>query len=177
MAILFTNIFYCKTLQNLPKVVIFVWKHIPSGNPDTVELIQFCFLNEIKRSAWRQNASDILTIVKIRIDSFIGLELVLPIPDWFQTPIQFFLTEKKMFFAEFFFVRSCSTRNVHASRLSRIFELSSGANPAIVRYVQRQRSIINFTPRGKLWPPGVKLSPRGEIIPWGSNSLIAPPFF
>jgi hypothetical protein len=29
------------------------------------------------------------------------------------------------------------------------------------------RPILNFTPRGKLWPPGVKLSPRGEVVPQG----------
>jgi hypothetical protein len=29
---------------------------------------------------------------------------------------------------------------------------------------RRQRSILNFTPRDKLWPPGVKLSPGGEIL-------------
>jgi hypothetical protein len=29
------------------------------------------------------------------------------------------------------------------------------------------RPILNFTPRGKLWPPGTTLSPRGEVIPWG----------
>jgi hypothetical protein len=28
-----------------------------------------------------------------------------------------------------------------------------------------QRPILNFTPRGKLWPPGAKLSPRGEFVP------------
>jgi hypothetical protein len=32
MAIKYTNIFHCKTLQNLPKLVFLVWKK-PSGNP------------------------------------------------------------------------------------------------------------------------------------------------
>jgi hypothetical protein len=47
-----------------------------------------------------------------------------------------------------------------------------------------QNPIIDFTPSGKLWPPGAKLSPkelilslRGEVIPWRWNSLFAPPFF
>jgi hypothetical protein len=39
---------------------------------------------------------------------------------------------------------------------------------------QTLRPILNFTPRGKLWPPGAKLSPRGEFVPWGWNSLFAP---
>jgi hypothetical protein len=30
-----------------------------------------------------------------------------------------------------------------------------------------QRSILNFAPRGKLGPPGVKLSPRSELCPLG----------
>jgi hypothetical protein len=34
-----------------------------------------------------------------------------------------------------------------------------------------QRPILNFSPRGKLWPPRVNLSPRGEVIPWGWNSV------
>jgi hypothetical protein len=30
------------------------------------------------------------------------------------------------------------------------------------------RPILNFAPRGKLWPPGAKLSPRSEhFVPWG----------
>jgi hypothetical protein len=51
-----------------------------------------------------------------------------------------------------------------------------------------QRPSLNFAPRGKLWPPGAKLSPRcefcplgGEVIPWGSGDeityLFTPPFF
>jgi hypothetical protein len=32
-------------------------------------------------------------------------------------------------------------------------------------YVRLQRPILNFTPGGKLWPPGAKLSPRGEFVP------------
>jgi hypothetical protein len=49
--------------------------------------------------------------------------------------------------------------------------------------MSHQRPILNLTPRGKLWPqgricpPGVILSPGGEIIPWGWNTLFAPPFF
>jgi hypothetical protein len=39
------------------------------------------------------------------------------------------------------------------------------------------RPIFNFTLRGKLWPPGAKLSPRGQVIPWVWSSLFAPPFF
>jgi hypothetical protein len=31
--------------------------------------------------------------------------------------------------------------------------------------------------QGRSCPPGVRLSPRGEVIPWGWNSLFAPPFF
>jgi hypothetical protein len=46
-----------------------------------------------------------------------------------------------------------------------------------------QRPILNFTPSGKLWPQGefvpqgLILSPGGEVIPWGWNSMFAPPFF
>jgi hypothetical protein len=60
-----------------------------------------------------------------------------------------------------------------------------------------QRTILNFAPRVKLWTQGWILSPRGEFcppgvnfvpqgwilfpkekgIPWGWNSLFAPPFF
>jgi hypothetical protein len=32
-------------------------------------------------------------------------------------------------------------------------------------------------PRGKLGPQGRILSPLCEVIPWGWNSLFAPPFF
>jgi hypothetical protein len=47
------------------------------------------------------------------------------------------------------------------------------------------RRILNFAPRGKLWPPGAKLFTgvnfvhRGEVIPWGRgwNPLFAPLFF
>jgi hypothetical protein len=35
----------------------------------------------------------------------------------------------------------------------------------------------NFDPQGQSCPPGVTLSPRGEVIPWGWNSLFAHPFF
>jgi hypothetical protein len=27
---------------------------------------------------------------------------------------------------------------------------------------KRQRTVFNFTPRNEIWPPGVKLAPRGE---------------
>jgi hypothetical protein len=44
--------------------------------------------------------------------------------------------------------------------------------------------MLNFAPRGKLWPMGEVvpqewiLSPDGgEIISWGWTSLFAPPFF
>jgi hypothetical protein len=44
-----------------------------------------------------------------------------------------------------------------------------------------QRPILNFNPRGKLRgefvPQGWILSPRGEVICWGWNSLFVPPFF
>jgi hypothetical protein len=33
MAIKYSNIFYCKTLQNLPKIGIVLFENIPSGNP------------------------------------------------------------------------------------------------------------------------------------------------
>jgi hypothetical protein len=41
---------------------------------------------------------------------------------------------------------------------------SCAEGPTNVRYVGL-RPILNFAPRGKLWPPGVKLSPRGEVVP------------
>jgi hypothetical protein len=35
----------------------------------------------------------------------------------------------------------------------------------------------NFDPQGRSCPQGVSLSPRDEVIPWGWNSLFAPPLF
>jgi hypothetical protein len=40
--------------------------------------------------------------------------------------------------------------------------------------LQALRPIFNITPRGKLWPPGAKLSPRGEVIPWGVKFTVCP---
>jgi hypothetical protein len=37
--------------------------------------------------------------------------------------------------------------------------------------------VANFDPQGWSCPPGVNLSPRGEVIHRGWNSLLAPPFF
>jgi hypothetical protein len=34
MAVKYTNIFHSEALQKLPKLVFWVWKYIPSGNPD-----------------------------------------------------------------------------------------------------------------------------------------------
>jgi hypothetical protein len=49
---------------------------------------------------------------------------------------------------------------------------------------QTHRPILNFAPRGKLWPPGAKLSPSSECchlgvkLPPGSEILcLPPPFF
>jgi hypothetical protein len=35
----------------------------------------------------------------------------------------------------------------------------------------------NFDPRGEVVPQGLILYPGGEVIPYGRNSLFAPPFF
>jgi hypothetical protein len=39
------------------------------------------------------------------------------------------------------------------------------------------RPILNFTPRGKLWHQGISYPPGVTFVPWGWNSIIAPPFF
>jgi hypothetical protein len=45
--------------------------------------------------------------------------------------------------------------------------------PCIVQFLQKeftlraQRPVLNLAPRGKLWPPGAKLSPRSELCPYG----------
>jgi hypothetical protein len=47
-----------------------------------------------------------------------------------------------------------------------------------------QKPILNFTPRGNLWPPRAKLSPRSELCslkgwsyPLGVAFSVATPFF
>jgi hypothetical protein len=44
------------------------------------------------------------------------------------------------------------------------FHSEAGPSKA-TRMVKGLRPILNFTPGGKLWPPGAKLSPRGEFVP------------
>jgi hypothetical protein len=62
----------------------------------------------------------------------------------------------------------------HGGRETRIHSKDQNTLPAAFR---NQKPILNFAPRGKIWSHGWVLSPRGEVIPWGWNSLFAPPFF
>jgi hypothetical protein len=39
----------------------------------------------------------------------------------------------------------------------------------MLMYLNKLRPILNFAPRGKLWPPGAKLSPRGEFSSLGGK--------
>jgi hypothetical protein len=55
---------------------------------------------------------------------------------------------------------------------------------AMTTLLRHQRLIFNLAPRGELCPLGVSfvpwgwaLSPGGEVIPWGLNSLFAPTFY
>jgi hypothetical protein len=40
-----------------------------------------------------------------------------------------------------------------------------------------QRPVLNFDPRGELWPQGQSCPPGVNFVPWGWNSLFSPPFF
>jgi hypothetical protein len=77
------------------------------------------------------------------------------------------------------------------SPLGKNFDPQGRSCPPGDKYLQNtsrmpteQRHIIKFAPRGKLWPPGAKLSPRGgfcplgvKLSPGGWASMFAPPLF
>jgi hypothetical protein len=44
-------------------------------------------------------------------------------------------------------------------------------------FIRFQRPILNFAPRGKLWPQGWSCPPGVNFFSWGWNSLFTLPFF